>query len=491
MLNSLFKILLFLVIVASLAMGATYLMDAQNRVLGNVMITLAGVEYTFSPIQAVMALIALTVVIWLVLKILALLVAILKFINGDETAMSRYFFRNRERKGYQALSEGMLAIASGDAAAAMSKARKAESYLQKPALTNLLAAQAAEMAGDKAKAEQVYKSLLKDPETKFVGVRGLLKQRLADGNTEVALKLAEKAYDLKPRHTETQDVLLQLQAQSADWSGARKTLAAKLKNGTLPRDLHKRRDAVLALSQAKDVIAEGNSIDAREAAIEANKLSPDLVPAACMAARGYIADGKPKLATRVIKKAWASQPHPDLAAAFSEIEPNETPAARLKRFTALAKANDSHLETRLMMAELNLAAEDFPGARRALGDAVEKDPDARVLTIMAAIERGEGSDDTVVRGWLAKTLTARRGPSWVCDKCNTVHDDWAPICDSCDAFDTLSWRVPPSASVATTTGLEMLPLLMGTPASAPEQMDIVPSIIEDADVIADGSPDKT
>ena len=343
MLNSLFKILLFLVIVAGLAMGATYLMDAQNRVLGNVMITLAGVEYTFSPIQAVMALIALTVVIWLVLKVLALLVAILKFINGDETAMSRYFFRNRERKGYQALSEGMLAIASGDAAAAMSKARKAESYLQKPALTNLLAAQAAEMAGDKAKAAQVYKSLLKDPETKFVGVRGLLKQRLADGNTEVALKLAEKAYDLKPRHTETQDVLLQLQAQSADWSGARKTLAAKLKNGTLPRDLHKRRDAVLALSQAKDVIAEGNSIDAREAAIEANKLSPDLVPAACMAARGYIADGKPKLATRVIKKAWASQPHPDLAAAFSEIEPNETPAARLKRFTALAKANESHL----------------------------------------------------------------------------------------------------------------------------------------------------
>ena len=193
MLNSLFKILLFLVIVAGLAMGATYLMDAQNRVLGNVMITLAGVEYTFSPIQAVIALIALTVVIWLVLKILALLVAILKFINGDETAMSRYFFRNRERKGYQALSEGMLAIASGDAAAAMSKARKAESYLQKPALTNLLAAQAAEMAGDKAKAEQVYKSLLQDPETKFVGVRGLLKQRLADGNTEVALKLAEKA----------------------------------------------------------------------------------------------------------------------------------------------------------------------------------------------------------------------------------------------------------------------------------------------------------
>ncbi len=163
MLNSLFKILLFLVIVAAVSMGATYLMDAQDRVIGNVMITLAGVEYTFSPIQAVMALIVLTIAIWFTLKVLSFVVALLKFINGDETAVSRYFFRNRERKGYQAISEGLLAIASGDASDAMAKAKKAESYLQKPALTNLLAAQAAEMAGDKAKAAHVYKSLLQDP----------------------------------------------------------------------------------------------------------------------------------------------------------------------------------------------------------------------------------------------------------------------------------------------------------------------------------------
>lgn len=489
MLNSLFKILLFLVIVAALSMGATYLMDAQDRVIGNVMITLAGVEYTFSPIQAVMALIVLTIAIWITLKVLSFVVALLKFINGDETAVSRYFFRNRERKGYQAISEGLLAIASGDASDAMAKAKKAESYLQKPALTNLLAAQAAEMAGDKAKAAHVYKSLLQDPTTKFVGLRGLLKQKLDDGNTEVALKLAEKAYELKPRHGETQDVLLQLQAKSHDWTGARKTLAAKLKSGSVPRDVHKRRDAVLALSQAKDILDSENSIEAREAAIEANKLSPDLVPAACLAAQQYIDDAKPKLAARVIKKAWQSQPHPDLAATFSQIQPNETPQERLKRFGMLAKVNPNHSETRLMMAELNLAAEDFPGARRALGDAIEHDPDARVLTIMAAIERGEGADDAVVRGWLAKTLTARRGPSWVCDKCNTVHQDWTPVCDNCDAFDTLAWRVPPSASVATTTGLEMLPLLMGTSIDSTVPASV--SNVEDADVIEDADQNQT
>ena len=473
MLTSLFKIVLFLMIVVAIAFGATYLMDGDNTIIGDLMITLGGVEYTLSAIEAVIVLTLLVVLIWVGLKLMSLLVATLRFINGDDTAISRYFNRSRERRGYRALSEGMMALASGDADAAMTKAGQAERYLQQPTLTNLLAAQAAEMSGNTTRAEQIYKELIKDPQTRFVGVRSIMKQRLATGDTDVALKLAQKAFELKPKHEEVQDVLLQLQAKSHDWQGARKTLGVKLKQGKIPRDVHKRREAVLALSQAADVIDEENSIEKREAAIEANRLSPDLVPAAAMVAREYIAQGKPKLAVRVIKKAWESQPHPDLAAAFSEIAPIETPQERLKRFAQLSKLNPYHIESRLMMSELNLAAEDFPEARRALGDIVENEPDARALTIMAAIERGEGSSDEVVRGWLTKALSAPRGPQWVCDKCNTIHSDWVPVCSSCDVLDTLSWKQAPQNEMQTSTGIEMLPLLMGANQDEMDDGDLI------------------
>lgn len=473
MLTSLFKIVLFLMIVVAIAFGATYLMDGENTIIGDLMITLGGVEYTLSAIEAVIVLTLLVILIWIGLKLMSLLVATLRFINGDDTAISRYFNRSRERRGYRALSEGMMALASGDADAAMSKAGQAERYLQQPTLTNLLAAQAAEMSGNTTRAEQIYKELIKDPQTRFVGVRGIMKQRLATGDTDVALQLAQKAFELKPKHDEVQDVLLQLQAKSHDWQGARKTLGVKLKQGKIPRDVHKRREAVLALSQAAEVIDEENSIEKRETAIEANRLSPDLVPAAAMAAREYIAQSKPKLAVRVIKKAWESQPHPDLAAAFSEIAPNETPQERLKRFAQLSKLSPMHIESRLMMAELNLAAEDFPAARRALGDIVENEPDARALTIMAAIERGEGSSDEVVRGWLTKALSAPRGPQWVCDKCNTIHSDWVPVCSSCDALDTLSWKEAPQNEMQSSTGIEMLPLLMGAGKNETDSEDLI------------------
>ncbi|MGY3438536.1 MULTISPECIES: heme biosynthesis HemY N-terminal domain-containing protein [unclassified Marinovum] len=458
MLWSLLKILVFVAIVAAISWGAGWLLEYDGAGLR---VTFNGQEFSFSAIQAVMALAALLVALWVLLKVVSFLFALLRFINGDETAISRYFDRNRERKGFNALSDGMMALASGEGKLAMAKAAKAERYLHKPDLTNLLTAQAAEMAGDRAKAEATYKKLVANESTRFVGVRGVMKQRLAEGDTDTALKLAERAFAIKPRHEEVQDILLKLQAEHGDWKGARKTLNAKLKHGSLPRDVHRRRDAVLALSEARAVADEDSTIEQREAAIEANRLSPELIPAAVMAARGYIEQGKPKYAVRVIKKSWEAQPHPDLAATFAAIEPNETPEQRLKRFQPLIRMKPDHRETKLLQAELNIADENFPNARRALGDLAETDPDTRTLTVMAAIERGEGASDAVVKGWLARALTAPRGPHWVCDKCSNIQGEWTATCTNCGALDTLSWKTPPADTSSSHADSAMLPLIVG------------------------------
>jgi HemY protein len=316
-----------------------------------------------------------------------------------------------------------------------------------------------------------------------------MKQKIAEGDTAMALKLAEKAFALKPRHEDTQDVLLRLQAEQHDWKGARKTLSTKLKYGALPRPVHKRRDAVLALGEAKDILNEDSPIEAREAAIEANRLSPDLIPAAAMAARAHVARDQHRYATRILKKAWAASPHPDLATAFAEIEPDETPKQRLKRFEALTKQNPTHPETRLLLAELNVAAEDYAAARAALADLPETMPNARVLALLAAIERGEGAPDSTVRRLLTRALSAPRGPQWVCDNCHNVAGDWEPVCSNCGAFDTLSWREPPAATAAPVGGPggEVLPMIAGKPEPVAEPVEVE---IEPAETTANAPPDE-
>ena len=459
MLWSLFKILLFVAFVVALAYGAQWLLSLS----GEVLVTFAGNEYVLTPLLVVLGFLLLLLALWLLFLLVGFLVSVLRFINGDDTAVSRYFERNRERKGYAALSDSIIALASGDAREATSKAQAAERYLERPDVTDVVVAQAAEAAGDRDRAMEAYKRLVRNDRTRFVGVRGLMRQKLDEGDTDTGMKLAEKAFALKPRHVETQDTLLRLQAKTENWEGARRVLMAKLKSGALPKDVYKRREAVLSLADARARLTEGKTDLARAEALEANRLSPELVPAAVLAARMHIEAGEKRRAAKVLRAAWQKVRHPDLAAAFADIEPGETPAARVKRFGSLLKLDPDSPESRMLETELHLAAEDFPAARRALGTLAETHPTARSLSLMAAVERGEGASEAVVRGWLAKALGASRGPQWVCDVCGTVHGIWVPVCTSCEAFDTLTWTEPRRvAAPVSALPSEVVPLLVGS-----------------------------
>ncbi len=467
---TIFKILLFVAVVLGLAYGAGELMDS-NQTVG---LRILDMEFVLGPIQAIIALGVFVFALWLVLKLLGLAVAVLRFMNGDETAVRRFFTRNREKRGLDALLAAMIAQAEGDGKTAIAKAEKADKLLNRPVMTKLLVAQSAEMKGNRALAEESYKALLTDNRTRFAAVQGLMRAKLDEGDKDKARALASKALEMQPAHEVTQNTLLQLQTEAEDWTGARKTLMTKKSSGYLPRDVWRRRDALLALQDADRHAAKGELNRGREAAIEANRLSPDLIPAAVAAAQALVAQGKTRYATKVIKKAWKTQPHPELASAFAAIEPDETPMQRRARFEKLLRMHPDADETKLLRAELLIAAEDFPAARRVLGDMCDRNPTVRALTIMAAIERGEGADDAVVRGWLARALTAKRGPQWVCGNCQHVHSSWTAICDNCSAFDTLEWREAPDSAGPSATQTELLPLIVGSlpkPAEGASEAD--------------------
>jgi len=477
---SFIKISIFLAIAGGLAYGASFLMDDPN---GEVRIAFSGQEFSLSPLVFTLIVVVAFLALLLIMKAVGFLVAILRFVNGDETAVSRYFDKNRERKGFEALSDSIIALAAGDGKTAMAKATRAERYLDRPELTQLVNAQAADISGNKDRAQEHFKALLKDERTRFVGVQGLMKQKLSSGDTDTALALAQKAFAINPTHEATMETLFQLQTDKSDWAGARDTLQARVRRRALPKDVGKRRDAVLNLAYAKAEREDGDTANAMESALKANKAAPGLVPAAIILAAMKTEAGDKRTATSVIKKAWSQNPHPDLAATFAAIEPNETSEERIKRFKPLIKAQKGHPETKMLEAELYLTAEDFPAARKALGDLAETNPTARAFAILAAVERGSGAEEAVVSGWLAKAISAPRGNAWVCGSCRHVHSDWAPVCDNCSSFDTIGWSEAPQSEDSKTMAAAMLPLIIGDRIEAAQASE--EEIIVDAEEAAE------
>ena len=95
MIWSLARVLFFVAAVAALAFGLGLLIERGE----GVRIAVAGWEFTLGPVVAAALLVALVVVVWLGLRLAGLAVATLRFLAGDETAVSRYFDRTRARRG--------------------------------------------------------------------------------------------------------------------------------------------------------------------------------------------------------------------------------------------------------------------------------------------------------------------------------------------------------------------------------------------------------
>ncbi len=407
MLISAIRIALFLLLVVAGIWAIHQLIEAR----GGVTISLAGHEYYFTPIAGAALALAGFVALWLLLRVTGVLLAVLRFIAGDETAISRYFDRSRERRGLEAMARGLAAVAAGDGKVARNSAERAERLLQRPELTRLLNAQAAELVGDDLRADTYYRALAEDPDTAFIGVRGLLNRALERDDDDRALKLAETAATLRPKDASVLDTLYALQSREFDWAGARKTLDAQRRAGFLPKPEANRRDAMLALAQVEDAEELSEPDHARKLALEAAKLDPENAEAVAAAARHLVKAGSKRAAAKQIIDGWRRKPSPVLAAAYAAIEPEESAHERRLRFSKLLAAFPTHPESRMLAAELALMTQDWIGARKAIADLTEDEPTARSCTIRAAIARGEGAPEAEVRGWLARALEARRDDS--------------------------------------------------------------------------------
>jgi uncharacterized membrane-anchored protein len=89
----------------------------------------------------------------------------------------------RRTRGFAAVSRGMVAVGAGDPAAARRHAIDAQRLLGTEPLALLLRAQAAQISGDRGGAEAAFNSMLDEPETRVLGLRGLFieARRKGDG----------------------------------------------------------------------------------------------------------------------------------------------------------------------------------------------------------------------------------------------------------------------------------------------------------------------
>ncbi len=397
--------------------------------------------------------------------IAALLFHFLRLLIRSPNLIARSRRERRRRRGYRALSQGMVAVAAGDPAEAKRFARQADVLLAEPPLTLLLSAQAAQLNGDEKAAEKYFTAMLDSRETEFLGLRGLIMQALKRHDEAEALKLAERAKALRPKTQWVLASLFELQARSGKWADAEATLALASRRKALTAGESERHRAVMLYEQSRVATADNRDRDAVRLVAKAHALAPGFTQAAARYAEMLSSAGHTRQARKVIETAWAKAPHPELAAAYDAIFADERPLQRLKRFETLAARNKDHIESHIALAQAALKARLWGEARRHLADAGAREdnahPSPRVARLMAELEEEEHGDLPAARMWLARaTTTTTPDTAYVCAACSGEVASWTSLCPHCRSFDSIEWRPPGRAPVPhLQAAREMMPAL--------------------------------
>ncbi len=369
-------------------------------------------------------------------------------IIGAPDAFGLFLNSRRQRKGYDALSKGIIAVGSGDVKAAHKFAGLADKKLKDEPLTLLLKAQTAQLEGNKALATEAFERMITQDATKMLGLRGLFVEAKRNDDNETALLIAKDAVTYDVHSKWALNGLFDLQTITGDWNGALSSLKliARLSGSTV-KDI-KRKRGVLLTAEAADA-EEKNPDIALELALEAKNNTPDLVPTSLLIGRLLLAKGSVRKAHKLLEKCWRLSPHPDLATLFAKAKDGEKAKARLKRVQNFANKaglgnasskQQAKIEAAVIVARVAIEQEEWAVARNALDGITADDPSARVCTLMAKIEQGEFGNKGLVAEWLARAQNAPADPMWIAD--GHIAEKWLPISTLTGELDAYEWKLP-------------------------------------------------
>jgi HemY protein len=357
--------------------------------------------------------------------------------SSPKTVRESLRFR-KHRKAYESLSRGIIAAGAGDAQAAAKHASIASETLKNEPLITLLAAQAAQLKGDRAGVKRAFEDMTKSPDTELLGLRGLFAEAKQAGDWVNARKIAERALAKNARLPWASTAILQVQTTAKDWAAAAATIAQQGKAGILPRDEAAKKQAILLAAQALQ-LEEKDRERAQAFAHDALGHDASLVPAALVAARTHIANGNPKKALKLLRATWALSPHPDLAEVVANTKSNDSAEEKFERVRDLVGMPEANLESAFALARAAIAAKRWDVAKAALETYIPELPQARMCGLMAQIEDAQG-DKGRSREWLARALHAPRDPIWVSD--GVASPRWTPVSPVTGEIVACAWKPP-------------------------------------------------
>ena len=174
-----------------------------------------------------------SVIIFLLLTTVFLILffqKILFFIRQKFAALKNSNRNNNYQKGYHAFTQGMIALANKDHKKAILANKKLSKYLDDKSLSLLLMSETLKIEKKYSELEKVYQDMLKNDDTKTLGLKGLMNQSLQEQDYHHAFIYGEKLFNENHQIDKLYETLITIISKTNNWQKLIEINEKSLKN---------------------------------------------------------------------------------------------------------------------------------------------------------------------------------------------------------------------------------------------------------------------
>jgi HemY protein len=352
----------------------------------------------------------------------------------------RYRQKKREIKGYKSLTLGLSAVAAGDSKLATYHAYKMRKFLpQDQGLSLLLEAQALKLGGQIDAAEKKYQELVKNEDTAFLGLRGLIQSSVERGDYKAALNTAYVAQKKHPKQAWIQKAVYELEVVNERWQSALKTLSAARRYKSLEPVFISEATAALYLKLSEEAVAQSNEGRALTYIKKAVKADPEFLPARIYLIRYYADNGKVRSGRKAFEKTWPNMQHPELVSLWFLLAGKRD--TRMRMAEKLVALKPDCAEGQMAAAKVAIESGLWGEARQYLNMAKTYTDSARLYELWAQFEDRLGNE-SAAKSYYEKAAHAPAEKVWTCKKTGRIYERWSPAAAPHNSFNTIIWDYP-------------------------------------------------
>ena len=383
-----------------------------------------------------------SIIIFLIIAIIFLLLFIQRIMFFFKQRFFRFKF-NRQKsnyeKGYYAFTQGMIALANKDYRRAIQENKKVSYYLKDESLNLLLKSETLKIEKKFNELEKVYETMLKNENTKILGLKGLMTQNLYAQDYHHAFIYGEKLFNQNHQIDKLYDTLVSIISKTNNWQKLIQINEKAFKFKLINKEVYciNKSIALYEISKIKMYSEISESINLIEKAL---KLKQYFAPYVFLYVDLLIEENKFSKAKKFLQKAWLNSPHPDFKTKIKSLS-NKMKISYFQLAEFVVGSSKNTPESKILLAESLIDSKNWLEAKKQLKTLLEHKPSKKVCLLMSKIEEGDSNDTQKVNAWISRSNFGDLSKVWICQISNISQEKWTSVSNS-GYFKSLEWKKP-------------------------------------------------